>query len=378
MHSPPPSDKDSDDDLSLIVPKNTAIFMPLKPYTKEAIQYFKSFKASEDLFDFDNRYGSASISSFSEALWLCSRMFMSCGYKLSSSSITIFTNNEQPHAPGSAELQQAFVRANDLLKNEVSVILVPMVDKFDMEPFYKEFLCTVTETDPDAFRVTSPEEQRQCLLNRVYQKEFRKSCQRYLNVTLGEGLEFSCGIYKFTKASKKPPTVQILRDTNDVVISKMSYMCEEYNEETAEMEFTKKMLPGELFKCQELGGKEVIFSSEERAKMRALIPPGIRILGFKPIEVLQERCFVKGLSFLYPAESQMKGSTKLFRALWEKCLEKRLFMLCTLCYRRKDSPRYAALVPQTQEENENDGFRIIFLPMASKYFHVMTHDPSTT
>lgn len=343
--------------------------MPMNPLSKSHIQYFKSFKNSNDYFDFKNKYGSApaTTSSFSEALWLCSRMFMSCGYKLNFSNIVLFTDNALPHGPTEPEFQQSFVRANDLQKTNVNVLLVPLVDDFDMEPFFKEFICTVTDVDSDAFRHESPKEQRATMKNRVYQKFYRTMCQRYLSVSLADGLEFACGIYTFTRNTKIPSSVKILAETNDVVVDKRSYMGEVYNEETNDMEFTQKLLPGELFKCNDIGGKEVIFSAEEVTSMRALVPPGMRVLGFKPLSVLPERCFIKKLAFLYPAEDRIKGSAKLFRALWEKCLEKEKYILCVLTYRRKVPPRYVALVPQTQDTHGNDGFRIVFLPMTSEF-----------
>lgn len=340
--------------------------MPLKPLAKEPIQYFKNFKESDDFFDFDNKYGQSTASKFSEALWLCSRHFMHCNYKLVNSTIYIFTNNEEPHSPVSAELQQTFLRAKDLCDNNVSVVLVPMVDEFDIEPFYKEFLCTVENAESDGLRFESPKEQRDYLLNRVYQRDYRKNCLRYLKFTLGDGLDIGCGIYSFTKATKIPSAIKMYRDTNDVIISKRCVFAENYNEDAGSFEYTRRLMPGELFKCQEIAGKEIIFSSEELASIQSLAPPGLQLLGFKPLEVLPERFLIKHIAFLYPNESTIKGSTKLFRALWEKCLEKKKFALCVLTYRRKVSPRYVALVPQTEETDRNDGFRVIYLPMESK------------
>lgn len=358
---------DHDPDLAIVIPENTAIFMPLKPLAKEPIQYFKNFKESEDFFDFKNKYGQSTSSKFSEALWLCSRHFMSCSYKLVNSTIYIFTNNEEPHSAVSSELQQTFLRAKDLCDNNVSVVLVPMVDEFNIEPFYKEFLCTVEDVEPDGLRVESPQQQREYLLNRVYQRDYRKNCLRYLKFTLGDGLDIGCGIYSFTKLTKLPNAVRMDRETNDVILSKRCVMGEEYNEDTETFGFTRRLLPGELFKCQEIAGKEIIFSSEELTSIQSLTPPGLRLIGFKPLEVLPERFMIKHMAFLYPNENLIKGSSKLFRAIWEKCLEKKKFALCVLIYRRKVAPRYVALVPQTEETDKNDGFRIIYLPMESKF-----------
>lgn len=338
-YSPPPKDTDIDPDQSIVVPKNCAVFMPLKTLLTESIQYFKHFKESDDFFDFENRFGTSNDSNFSEALWLCSRLFMRCNYKLTSSKLVLFTNNEQPHRLGSSELQKTFVSAKDLLDNGISVVLVPLVEQFNFEPFYKEFLSMISDTDLDVFRPIEPEEQRQILLNRVFQRNPRRNCLRHLNFTLADDLIISCDIHSFTKRAQKPIALKMFRDNNDIIIAKRCYMTDEFNEENECFELTRKLLPGELFRCQEICGKEIIFSSEELTSIKSLINPGLRLLGFKPLHTLPERCLVKHVNFLYPNETGTKGSTKLFRALWEKCLEMQKYALCTLTYRRKLPPR---------------------------------------
>lgn len=347
-------------------PKNLAVLLPLMSLSQESIQYIKDFKNSPDHFDFINKYDVVKIENLSDGLWLSSRLIIGSPHRFTESSLVLFTDNDQPHAPGSVEFQKIFVRAKDLLDNDMNVTLVPMVDDFDTEKYYKEFLCTVSNIELEEFQMNSPEDQRQILLNRVYHKHYRSMCQRYLNVVLGEDLKFSCGIYSFTKIPKIPSSVKIWRNTNELVVAKRTYMIEEFNEDTNEMEFTHRIMPGDLFKCQEIGGKEVIFKPEEITRMNSLVPPGIRVLGFKPLDNLQERYFVKKVAFLYPADNRIKGSAKLFRALWERCLAKKKYMLCVLMYKRKGTPRYVALVPQSSEPHGHDGFQIVFLPMSSK------------
>lgn len=98
QHSPPPKDENVLEP-GLIVPKNVAIFMPVNASSKNSIEYIKNFRASDDFFDFSNKYGHSN-GNFADALWLCSRMFIKSGYKLQSSTIVIFTDNHQPHQPG--------------------------------------------------------------------------------------------------------------------------------------------------------------------------------------------------------------------------------------------------------------------------------------
>lgn len=357
-------------DTAVTAPDNCAIFMSLKPLTKESISYFKGFKNSANFFDFPTKYGTNANGKFADALWLCSRLVISCDYKLQSSTIILFTSNEQPHMPGSLDLQQTMRRATDLMENKIDVWLVPMVDVFNCNLFYKEFCCRVKGEALDAFRNIVPDKRRQMLLNRVDRRNYRKKCLRHFNFTLGDGLVIGCDLHSFHKLTKKPTAIQVLRDTNEELVAKRCHMSQLNDGETTET--PRKVLPSEFFKCHEVGGKEVMFSCEELTSLKALVPSGLKLLGFKPIESLPPRRFVKRCAFLSHSDDVIKGSSKLFRALWEQCLEKRKYALCTLTYRRKVVARYVALIPEKNEDDENDDsdgkdcFRIVYVPMESE------------
>jgi hypothetical protein len=74
---------------------------------------------------------------FADALWLCSRLKSCCGYKLTSCKLYLFTDKNTPHAPGTHEFQQCFVRAKDLNQLDVLVLLIPLAENFDGNIFYK-------------------------------------------------------------------------------------------------------------------------------------------------------------------------------------------------------------------------------------------------
>lgn len=348
VHSPNPNANFIDDDgLNTLVPPNCALFIPLKPISKDLIQYFKNFKGSEDLFDFDATYGSSDGSSFSEALWLCSRLIMQSNYKLVSSEIVLSTNNELPHPNSSKEQRQALERAKDLRENNVTIYMLPMLDDFDFEPFYKEFICEVFGCEEDEFHYDNPRDQRDRLLNRNQRANYQKACLRHMNFELTDGVALACDIYSLTRNAKKPGTVKMFRSSKEVVIGKRYHYVDEQNQNVEEQQdpddgveiVQRKVLPGELFKCQVVCGKEVQFGPDEFIKMKTIQSPGLRLLGFKPLEELQPRWMIKHCLFLYPNEKKTTGSTVLFRALWEKCMEKQKYALCTLTMRRATLPK---------------------------------------
>lgn len=331
--NPPPSTQLTEgEDTNTVVPPNCAIFIPLKPLSKDLIQYFKNFHESDDFFNFRGLYGSSNGSYFSEALWLCSRLIMRCNYRLFDSKIILFTNNELPHSVG--EQQQAFIRARDLYDNQISVDLVPLVDEFDLDPFFKEFLSAVEGTEPEEFRCDLPIDQRFKLINRLHRRNYRKSCLRHINFEFVNDVSMSCDIFSLTRNAKKPNSVKILRENKEVVLAKRSYFVYEENSENP-----VKVLTSQLCKSQEICGKPILFSPEEIIAMKTIQAPGLRLLGFKPLNRLKQRWMIKHSWFLYPNEKRIGGSTILFRALWEKCLEKQKYALCTIILRRCTPPK---------------------------------------
>lgn len=388
-----------------VLPKNTeedftafsqiphcSILLPLNELSKSSISHFKSFMQSEDYFDFDNDYGTSEKNSFVDMLWMCSRMLMVSKKKLAVSNILIFTNNEQPYLPGSGDLQKTFQRAKDLSEMNVEVSVVPMVDEFDYELFFQEFLCIANKEEADAFRFEPPIEQRETLKSRLFQLSGERTCVRHLIFKITKDVGISCDVHRFIQRTWKPNSVKIHRDTNQLVSSVRNYVVKEVAAErdmdnvlydraeanefgarnnnnaegTSSGELERRVLPGDYVEYQEICGKAVAFEPEELKKLKAIGGPGINLLGFKPISSLKQRFFTNHCQFLYPNEQWIAGSSKLFRALWEKCLEKKKYALCTMILRRFVAPQYIALVAETQENGGNDGFKIVYLPFQGK------------
>lgn len=368
-HSPPPPD-DTEIETGIVVPKHTAIFMPLASPSADSIRKVMNFRESEDLFDFGRKFGNSSDSNFSDVLWLCSRMFTRCGYKLEQSSIVLFTSNDEPHSAGSYQYQQSYVKARDLQQLGVNLVLVPMVAEFDGSKFYQEFICTVTDEDPEQFRFPCYQESRDCLLNRIFRRDFRKKALSHINFQLSEDVALGVNIYSLSRKTKYPTKVNLLRETNEVIISKRSYQVAT-DEENETGFVSQPLLPGNQRKTQNIGGEKITFTVDEVTNMKQMLPPGIRLLGFKPMSKVSLVNHLRSSLFLYPDENSISGSTTLFRALYEKCLAKHKVAYCMLTMRRKQPSKLVALIPQEccydddGEPFRHSGFRIEFIPYAA-------------
>lgn len=123
-------------------------------------------------------------------------------------------------------------------------------------------------------------------------------------------------------------------------------------------------------KYQQIGEERVRFTPLEVYRMKQVMDPGLKLLGFKPISAIDQELHLKTTYFIYPSDARIKGSTKMFRALWEKCLEKEKAVICSCTLRKKSSPKLVALIPQREEADQDqevirfDGFRMVQIPYA--------------
>ncbi|XP_053681224.1 X-ray repair cross-complementing protein 6 [Anopheles nili] len=355
----------------LVAPKQCAIYLPLSAVSVEMIRKLRGMRESDDFFGFDALYGHAHDTNLSNVFWLCSRMFSHCGYKLEQSTIVLFTSNDQPHESSSSEYQQTLVKARDLQQKEIFFELVPMSDTFDCDKFYKEFICTVLNQDTDEFAAPVYQRSKELLLQRLFVRNYQNRSIVHLKWHLSDSISLGVNVYSLSRKPRMPKKVKLLRSTNQVIVSKRVHMASTFSDEREEEE-TKALLPGNQRKSITVGGETVSFKPEEVVLMKQILPPGIRLLGFKPAFSVKTTNHIRPSLFLYPNESYINGSTTLFRALYEKCIEKEQVALCILTMRRKQPSKLVALIPQTEstdvpsgEVSRPVGFRVKFIPFTA-------------
>uniref|UniRef100_A0A182JCI6 ATP-dependent DNA helicase 2 subunit 1 n=1 Tax=Anopheles atroparvus TaxID=41427 RepID=A0A182JCI6_ANOAO len=184
------------------------------------------------------------------------------------------------------------------------------------------------------------------------------------------------------RKTRFPRKVKVLRSTNEIVVTKRVYVSSTFQEGSEEVE-TKPLLPGEQRRSITIGGETISFKPEEMGLMKQILPPGIRLLGFKPASKILVTNHLRGSLFLYPNEDQINGSTTLFRALHEKCLEKEQIAYCIMTLRRKCAPKLVALVPQELARDADGetfrpcGFRVEFIPYAADIRNLHILEEST-
>ncbi|XP_055920257.1 ATP-dependent DNA helicase 2 subunit 1 [Eupeodes corollae] len=367
--SPPP--KEVDVLKNIVVPSNCALFLPLRQLNKDIVEYFLSF-TEDNFFDFETKFGVAE-GKFANMIRLCCNMFQQCGVKLSNQTIVYFSDQETPHEPGSQEFQKAIQRATDIEGQNVEFNLIPMVDDFNYDRFYKEFISLSKDIDMDSFEPTEPKLAREMISDRKLKLDINKRCMGHVNWNLGNNLELSVKLYNYFKKSVYPKKVSLKRDDNSLITTKIENFIDKKDPETEIT--TRRELRAEDVEYELVCGAEAIRVNEaEMIKIKYPYPPIIQLVGFKDKSTVRKDHFIKACSFIYPDDERIAGSAKLFTALWMRCLENEKIAVCIFIPRRKSKPSYVALVPVTAanegaSSNTNingDGFKVVFLPFAEE------------
>lgn len=363
----------------LVVPSNCAILVPMMQVESEIIQYVKNLKNSDDLMDFDNKFGHSKDAKIADVLWLCSSMFSNCGKQIHVPQIIWFTNEDAPHAVNSSDFNQAFQKAKDLQQLRIDLQFLPMKMDFDGELFYKELICQLLNYDVNEYQFPTPQLNENLLLKRTFRKGYNKRSLSYLTVELSPKAKFGVGLYSFSRPTSAPKPIKMTRSNMEQVNRSRTYKfgklqldedgsVDLLGNSEREFVFSEKLEPSMTVKYIKCGGENIRFTPLEAYEIKQVMDPQIKVLGFKPMSVLNELNHIKAPYFIYPSDIRVKNSTVFFRALWERCLTDKKIVICTFTMRLKSNPRLVALVPTQQENSPDgeteryDGFRMNFIP----------------
>uniref|UniRef100_A0A336M5J1 CSON012453 protein n=1 Tax=Culicoides sonorensis TaxID=179676 RepID=A0A336M5J1_CULSO len=348
--------------------QNISELLKFRTVSATSIKCIRRFK-DDGLTEFPVNYGHCDTNPgcFNIVLWHAMRMIQGSGFKMNDKEIVIFTDKNIPFPNDSPEERSAFKKAEDLRDSGIRVTLIPMSENFGGEAFYNQFLSIVNEAEIEDVQkeiemlCKDPDDK----VKRCFKKNYSKRCNSRIKFHFGQGLDMSVGIYSMHREAKPPKKVILTSDDNSIVISKrVATQVIEVPETGQIME--KNVLPSEESKYQKLGDEKVVFSKREETQMKRIMNPGIILLGFKPKSSLVLSAHLRGPNFLYPDETIIKGSTKLFIALWRKCLDMDKVAYAILTQREGALPKLVALVPQEEETGKNferySGFRIEYIP----------------
>ena len=115
----------------------------------------------------------------------------------------------------------------------------------------------------------------------------------------------------------------------------------------------------EIKKAYKFGGTHVLFTPEEQKEMKDFGPPGLRIIGFKPQDMLPTWASMNKSTFIYPSEEDYVGSTRVFAALWQKLLKDKKMGVAWYIARRNATPALVAILPSAERMDEATNSQVV-------------------
>ena len=254
-------------------------------------------------------------------------------------------------------------KAGDLHDTGVHLDVIPVgTSSFDMKAFYGD-LIQLVEDVPFSVVSSGAMDRYDDLVSLVRRRIHKKRSVGRIHLDLG-GVKIGVASYNIVQKAYKPSKVKLAIDTNEEVKVQRTFV----NHETG-----SPLLPSEINMFLEYGGRRIKFTTDEVKGMNVLDGRlGLRLCGFKPLSSLKWGDFVRSGNFIYPEETLVRGSRTLFAALLIKCMEKKVYAVCTYKPRDNSTPSFVALVPQEGKRDDDaresqqtpPGFSLVYLPFS--------------
>jgi ATP-dependent DNA helicase 2 subunit 1 len=186
----------------------------------------------------------------------------------------------------------------------------------------------------------------QSLISSVNSKAAARRALFSLPLELGPGLKIGVKGYTLIKRQEvvKSCWIWVGGEKLQIAVGSTTNIAEE----TA-----RTVQQAEIQKAYIFGGEQIVFEEDEAKSLRYFGDPAIRIIGFKPMNLLPEWANCRTPTFVYPDESTYVGSSRVFSALHQKLLASQKFALTWTISRRNVTPILAALIPGAEKLDES-------------------------
>ena len=297
--------------------------------------------------------------SMGNVLFCANQIFTTRAPNFSSRRLFLVTDNDNPHADNKALRSTAAVRAKDLYDLGVVIELFPISRPghgFNRKLFYDDIVYNTLPLDPEAptplisaAKSVSTEEGislLESLLSSINSKATPRRAAFSLPFEIGPGLKIGVKGYVMIKRQTKQKSCFIWTggEKLQVALGSTTQMADD----TA-----RAVEKAEIRKAYKYGGESISFTEDEMKAVKYFGDPVIRIIGFKPIDMLPIWASYRPPYFIYPSETDFIGSTRVFSALQQKMLKAQKFAVCWFIARRNASPTLAAAYAGAEKINDH-------------------------
>ncbi|KAL6752157.1 SPOC like C-terminal domain-containing protein [Haematococcus lacustris] len=168
-----------------------------------------------------------------------------------------------------------------------------------------------------------------------------------LTFTLAPGLDIACQCFTLVAEASRPLVVKLTRDTLEPVKADTALVNQADGtlvRQVAAKAFVahgSKTCPSDRF-------PKVVLQQQEIQELKRMKPPGLVLLGTKPLDCLKDHYNVTHSTFLRPKEQAVAGSTAGLKALLDALQETGRFALCRCVKSKAALPTLVALLPQPE------------------------------
>ena len=283
----------------------------------------------------------------------------------STKRVFVMTCNDRPYGDAS-ERQRALVKCRDLSEQETTLELFRFSrrdHKFDPNLFWREALVYDNASDrPEQLDVKLEgnwEELRSYMLRKVSKKRALGS----VHWQLGHQLQLSVRLFVLYLEAKKEAPVFLERKSNVRLTAETRHI------DTASGQYVERYQMKRYYPYGADGVKAFI-TDDEMKQIKDMGEPGLQLMGFKPLDRLRSEHNYRSSYFIYPDDTNVRGSTRAFSALLSGMLELQQYAVCRLIAKRGSLLRFVALLPQAEKVDDDGrlvvagGMHMVFLPYA--------------
>eukprot|EP00877_Chromochloris_zofingiensis_P012838 jgi/Chrzof1/7808/Cz02g37100.t1 len=304
-------------------------------------------------------------------LWAARDMFMQKSSK-AAKRVILFSNNEDPCSDAEASRRlrdQIMVRAEELHSLAVSLDFFPLaalLRSFDLSLFWNDLIAAVGGEDAEESVIpgTHVEAKLDSLYMMARKRSFKKRPLAALRLDLTPELQIAVQMFSLVQPASRRPPIMIHSRDYEVLRTSTGYICMDTGAMLTDL--SKK------YYALSSGDKErfpkVVVRQSELKDIKHVRPPGLTLLGFKPVSELKDYHQIQHANFLYPDERSLKGSTAAFIAIHQALLSAGKFALCRMVRNSSAAPILVALLPQEEvldefgNQLEPPGLHLIYLP----------------
>lgn len=329
------------------------MIMPLQTPDSKSVKNLKWILEDEKKFEETCSPADSVKVSMADVFFLANQQFNIHATKYPSKRLVLITDNDNPH--DDKIRLAALTRANDLVQSRVMIIpafLTSDRKPFNTKLFYDEIEYRISYNQDSSLEKIYPRPVNQLSLkdeiksHRNMRRSLFKTC-----IELAPGLVF--GVKGFLLYCRQKPSRSHYVYTGGEMPVLVNHTTKIVTQDSL-----KELEPDQVKRTYKIGDSFIPLKPKQIAELKYFDDPIIRIIGFKPISVIEPWMNVTHSIFLYPTESDYVGSVRMFTSFYKSLLKMNKIAIAWAVLRKNASPIICALYPSPEETRNINGVNI--------------------